>query len=237
MKKGNCCLCGKFSDLSFEHVPPQSAFNKKPIFIQNHDNLLNQSSPHFGKRMKSNQGFGGYTLCESCNNNTGAWYARDYAEFAKQGMDTIIALKSRQYSIQGNFDIKPLNVLKQILTMFMSADKSGHLCSQKDLVDFLLNKEETNFPSRFKVFIYWTVSLKKRFLGCSIVYDENLGIQKWAEINFQPFGYLLTEDSKPAHENMCDISDFHKFKYNEQKTLSFESVYLNVDNPIIGTYS
>jgi hypothetical protein len=232
---GNCALCSEFTKLSFEHVPPQSAFNNKPILIQTHEHLTDKSSYVYGKYMKSNKGFGGYTLCEKCNNDTGDWYARDFADFAIQGMQTINSLKP-QYPIKGSYSIKPLNVLKQILTMFMSADKSGHLRSQEDLVQFLLNKEAVCMPKKYKVHLYSTLSKYSRLIGYSIVSDPNLGIQKWAEINFKPFGYLLSEESNAAHKDMCDISSFGDINYNQNMTVKITTPYLQVENPSIGSY-
>lgn len=233
--EGNCALCGEFKKLSFEHVPPAAAFNNKPIFVQGHEHLTDQSSYVYGKKMRSNKGFGGYTLCETCNNNTGDWYARDFADFAHQGMK-IIQESQPQYIIKGTYKIKPLNVIKQILTMFMSADKSGHLRSQKDLVEFLLDKESSHMPEKYGVHLYSTLSEKKRMMGYSVVYDPRLGIQKWSEINFQPFGYLLTEESKPAHEHMCDITNFGNINYDEELSLEISTAYLNIESLWIGTY-
>jgi hypothetical protein len=236
VKQGHCGLCGKFKNLSFEHVPPQSAFNNKPIFIQHHEHLFDTTSFLYGKKLRSNKGFGGYTLCETCNNNTGKWYAKDFGDFVHQGMAVIQSLKVPQYAITGEYHIKPLNVLKQILTMFMSADKLGHLKSQKELVHFILDKEKTQLPENFKVFLYSTMSSFKRLIGHSVVYDPKLGIQKWCEINFQPYGYLLAEESGPAHEHMCDISDFGKYGYDQKVSVAITTAYLGVATPFIGDY-
>lgn len=234
--EGNCALCGEFKKLSFEHVPPAAAFNNSPIFIQGHEHLTDETSYFYGKKMKSNKGFGGYTLCESCNNHTGDWYARDFVTFANQGME-IIKNHEPQYNIKGEYKIKPLNVIKQILTMFMSADKSGHLRSQKDLVEFLMNKDNMGMPEKFKVYLYSTLSPFKRMIGHSIIHDPILGIQKWSEINFQPFGYLLSEESEAAHEDMCDISIFGTIKYDEELSVEISTAYLKVESPLIGIYS
>jgi len=233
--EGMCLLCGAHGPLSFEHVPPESAFNDEPIFIQNHNHLSDTQSNVYGKRMRSNRGFGGHTLCETCNNNTGAWYGKGFVEFARQGMSF---LKSNGYLgyVQGDYRIKPLNVIKQIMTMFMSADKSGYLQSKKDIIDYLLNKESTAFPKDFKVFIYSNASPHKRLLGYGVVYDPILGIQKWSEINFEPFGYLLADKSGPAHPNMVDISLFGTLPYDEVRIVALTTVYLKVSSPIIGMY-
>lgn len=232
---GNCSLCGEYKKLSFEHVPPAAAFNNKPIYVQGHEHLIDKNSYVFGKKKRSNRGFGGYTLCESCNNNTGDWYARDFVSFAHQGM-SVITKSAPKYIVTGTYRIKPLNVIKQVLTMFMSADKSGYLQSNKELVDFLLNKESVCMPDKYGVHIYSTLSPLKRMIGYSIVSDPKLGVQKWSEINFQPFGYLLTEDSIPAHKHMCDISRFANFKYDQELSVEITTAYLKVGSPLIGTY-
>ncbi len=237
MKKiieGYCALCGKYEKLSFEHVPPQSAFNNKPIFVQTHEHLIDKNSYLYGKRKRSNRGLGGYSLCESCNKNTGDWYARDFGDFAHQGMKIIKEQKGR-YNISGEYNIKPLNVIKQILTMFMSADKLGILKSQKDLVDFILTKQKVGIPERYRIFLYSTLSPNKRIIGYTIVSTDS-AIQKWSEISFPPFGFLLAEESEAAHNDMCDISSFGKFNYNEQTSVEVTSAYLNVNSPLIGDY-
>jgi len=233
---GTCAICGKFKKLTFEHVPPQAAFNNKPMFVQTSEHLINRGSHLFGKRMKSNRGAGGYTLCEQCNNNTGDWYAKDFADFTQQGMEIIKKTDLPYYLIKGKYEIKPLNVIKQILAMFMSADKMGYLRSQKDLVKLILRKEEIRLPTRFKIYLYSTLSAKKRMIGYTLVNDENNKIQKWSEINFDPFGYFLTEDSDPANINMIDISSFSNYSYDEQATIEITTPYLKIISAWIGLY-
>ncbi|MBD2705439.1 hypothetical protein IC229_32815 [Spirosoma sp. BT702] len=236
MTEGNCAICGRFGKLSFEHVPPQSAFNDRPIFVQNHTHLTDENSPLHGKKAKSNKGFGGYTLCISCNNLTGDWYARDFGTFAHQGMAIISNIQEPQYYITGEYFIKPLNVIKQIMTMFMSADKSGILQSQSDLVRLLLDRESNLWPERYKIFLYSNLSSVKRLWGYSVVFDEELGMQKWSEINFRPFGYLLADESIAAHEDMLDITYFSRYEYNQDATLILRTPYLPVSSPELGRY-
>lgn len=236
VKEGNCALCGKFKILSFEHVPPQSAFNNVPVLIQTHEHLVEKTSYLFGKSMKNNKGSGDYTLCIDCNNNTGDWYARDFGDFAHQGMSVIKSRDTIQRTITGQYEIKPLNIIKQILTMFMSIDKTGHLRSQSDLIDFILKKESIGLPSRYKVFLYSTLSIKRRLIGYCIASTEEQGIQKWSEINFPPFGYFLAEDSFAANKHMLDISTFSTFSYNQKVLIRMSTPYLIVNSPWIGLY-
>ena len=75
MQHGKCALCGAVGDLTFEHVPPQKAFNNLRTISLSWDEamLLGPEAPVKGKIKQG--GVGGYTLCSSCNNDTGAWYA------------------------------------------------------------------------------------------------------------------------------------------------------------------
>lgn len=233
---GICCLCGLEKKLSFEHVPPKFALNNKLVYIQNSEQISDTKSKIYQTKNRSPRGFGGYTLCESCNSNTGKWYASDYADFAIQGLDIIKGYDNSALFIKGNYKIKPLNVIKQILVMFMSADKVGQYRSNKALVDFLLNKEIVGLSPIYKVYLYSNVSIYHRLFGYTVTMVDDGSIQKWAEFNFKPFGFLLTENSLPAHPKMVDITDFALFNYNETAEITLSLPYLMVCNPLIGMY-
>ena len=231
---GTCLLCGLEKELTFEHVPPRAAFNSNMIKIQNYIHLTENYNPLFGKFSKAPKGFGGYTLCKSCNNCTGEWYAKDYVDFAHQGMVNIKKLTS-QYWSDGRYDIKPLNVLKQVLTMFISANKSLHIHSQTDLRNFILNRKSQDLPPNIKIYMYSTLSPYYRLLGWHMV--KELGSTYWwAEINFKPFGFLFTYNSLPAHPDQLDISDFKNYKYDEYADILLRLPNLNVNSYEIGTY-
>ncbi len=231
-----CAICGNKGKLSFEHIPPKNALNNKPVFIQNAENLFERKSRLFEKKKKSPKGFGRHSLCESCNNNTGSWYAKDFGSFIQQNIEILKLSKNLKEPVQGTYLIKPLNVLKQICAMFMSSDTSGHLRSQR-FADFILNRESQAFPDKFSLFLYSNVSPIKRLMGVQVVYHPELGIQKWSEITFPPFGYLLAEESEPAHESMVDITAFRQFRFDQEETISITTSILKIDNPFIGFYS
>jgi hypothetical protein len=238
-KKGICCICGEMKTLTFEHVPPKSAFNNKPIYVQKFSHLMDRTSYVYGKKMKNNKGNGDYTLCKSCNNNTGDWYARDFADFAIQGMQILKEEKSSGEMIKfKNLKIKPLNVFKEIIAMFLSADKTGYLRSIEGLTDFLLIKDNSEFPRSLKIFMYCTLSSYKRFLGYSIIGGyPNAEIKRLSEINFEPFGYILAEESTPPYPTMTDITNFIEYEYDEVTEIEIELPYLKVLTPIIGLYN
>lgn len=81
---GKCCVCGEIRDLSFEHIPPKSAFNNdvKFIAIDFIDWIQNDGDYKIGKKIRA--GLGSRTLCRKCN-SLGGKYAREYKEWAIEG--------------------------------------------------------------------------------------------------------------------------------------------------------
>lgn len=233
---GMCYLCGKVDKLSFEHVPPQCAFNNKPILVQGHEELVEENSYMYGKKRRSQRGFGKQSLCVSCNNNSGNWYAKDFCKFTEQGWEILKANKMPQY-VLGSYEIKPLNVLKQILLMFVATDSSGVIGNIPGVREYLLNRENTNFPEKVNIHIYSNASPTKRMLGYCVVGDmDTQVISKWAEINYHPFGYFFTYDSPPPNEYMVNITDFTKVPFNKEYKMQLTTAYLKVENMFIGTY-
>jgi len=90
--KGKCRICGKIGPLTYEHVPPRKAFNSNKALVYYGRKILEQDSKGFpweiSSRLKGKQlqrGIGAYTLCERCNNNTGAWYGNAFVDFIYKG--------------------------------------------------------------------------------------------------------------------------------------------------------
>src|SRR5437899_2089757 len=84
--EGHCYLCGVHGRLSFEHVPPESAFNHLSVLRAKVDEYWEgRTNPIPEDRLK--HGFGDYTLCERCNNNTGSWYGAHFVDWCRLGMD------------------------------------------------------------------------------------------------------------------------------------------------------
>lgn len=236
-KFGICAICGEYKKLTFEHVPPKAAFNDQPIFIQTFTHLFEKESYVYGKRKRSNRGFGDYTLCKPCNNHTGDWYVRDFADFAIQGMNILKTERQTGEIVIFDLIIKPLNVFKEIIAMFMSADKSGALISIDNLKEFVLSKELKKIPKSIDVYMYCTLSPYKKFIGYQLhgsLFNEK--IDKLSEINFQPFGYVLTVNSLPPPRDMVKITSFKGFEYNETKKVKLNMPYLKVSKPMIGHY-
>jgi 5-methylcytosine-specific restriction endonuclease McrA len=82
---GKCRICGNDGQLSFEHVPPQAAFNNAPAVGYTMDEHLRaEGDLALMRGEKSQRGVGAFTLCIKCNNDTGAWYGTELRRMGKE---------------------------------------------------------------------------------------------------------------------------------------------------------
>jgi hypothetical protein len=189
--------------------------------------LFDKKSYVYGKSIKSNNGSGAYYFCENCNRNTGTWYARDFSEFVAQAYDHSDKAEKISNTNPIEFNFKPMNVLKQILTMFLAIEHMGILKNDKELVNFILEKDNNLLPDKYQIYLYNTISKHKRLYG---------KMNTHSEISFNPFGYFLTVNSPPPIDTMTNISDFKKFQFNEQKKYRIPLLYLKTNSMFLGHY-
>ncbi len=240
---GNCHICGENKKLSFEHVPPSSAFNDCPAVSKHIFELINKNpDSYFEKKGKiSQRGIGAYTLCEKCNNDTGTWYGDAFVRWAHQGMD-ILKLTQGSPSLYYTFHIFPLRVIKQIICMFFSITDDQFGYNHPDLVKFVLNKNECYFYPEIRILAYFNNSKRGRYIGgasgtrirpdeISLNTLENLNrkadsaLEKsrlLSELACRPLGYVMTFDPEPPDDQLVDISFFAKYPYADWTSISLQ---------------
>jgi len=211
--KGTCRICGEIKKLTFEHVPPQSAFNSSPIYLQKSIHLHKKDNHLFGKRIRSNQGAGGYYLCKTCNNNTGSWYSKSYRNLAYMGTAALCYRVHASKYISFEYAIQPLNVLKQVLSMFMAIDTSDNLLDLDGLKAFILNKKSQDLPNGLRVYMYHTTSKSIRNGWAMVLSNGNPCFM--GEITFAPFGFIYTLDSEPVRKDFFEITNFSNYHFNQ----------------------
>lgn len=234
--KGTFRICGEYKKLSYEYTSPEAAFNNSPMYIQKSEHLHDKKSFIYGKRILSNRGAGSYSLCVSCNTSTGGLYGESFKQFAYQGAMSCTHREWSKELIPFVFQIKPLNVLKQILTMFMSIDKSDHLLKMDGLSDFILDKNSNSLLKKMRVFIYYTNSVSVRN-GWGLL--ANISTQKTietGEITFRPFGYIYTIDAIPFVKNVFEITHWKNYKYDKKDIIFTELPYLMPRGYVPGVY-
>jgi hypothetical protein len=236
MKKVDFCrLCGKRKKLTFEHTPPAGAFNSSPVFFQDWENIFDKSSYLYGKRKRSNKGAGGLNLCKECNNNTGSWYANDYIKFSKIGAFVMTHHVYATHFITAEYCFKPLNILKQILTMFVALDSSKFLIKQPYLSEFLLERESKKYPGNFKIFMYLTSSI---CLRNPLSFSNMDGyFRTYGEISYRPFGFHISINSPPINRPYLEITHFKDFEYNQISNQILPLRYLEPLGQFPGLYA
>ena len=241
MKKhyGKCALCGKECELTFEHIPPKSAFNDYPAKVVSGGAILENKDkmPWELKGLpytNQQKGSGKYSICKECNNNTGSWYGDAYCQFAY----SIFAAISRPIPSEANAvvikDIYPLKVIKQVLSMFCSINPRAK--DYDPLRKFVIEKETVGLDkSQYKVFMYFTKSklVKLGSLSVAIIKSENNSFVNvpFCEITVPPLGFVLfLTPPKKINFPGIDITGFSDCQYDEICDITFRLCILEMND-------
>ncbi len=143
---GKCALCGRECELTFEHIPPRSAFNNNPAKQYTGDKLISDDSrmpwDFQGLQYISLQkGAGLFSLCDNCNNLTGTWYGDTYRDMAQIITAASEKWKDEPVSGIGIKDTYAARFIKQVLSMFCSVN------SQESIEAYRYPRQATdNYP-------------------------------------------------------------------------------------------
>ena len=226
-KYGHCALCGKCGELTFEHIPPKSAFNKTPVkpvtgktWLSNPNtlpwDLSNMPYVHLQK------GMGLWSLCKQCNNFTGTMYGTAYRDFAESIAKTLeIAIKTGDKGVEIS-RIYPLRIAKQILSMFCSVNPPD-MFNLDDLRAFVMDKNAVGIVrEKYRLQMYFLKNNMMKLNGLSAVinFDPKTGLlQKTSlvsEIAAYPLGFLLYLYPDPSQEyDGIDITPFTSYRYED----------------------
>ncbi len=220
-KEGVCHICGSYGALSFEHVPPRSAFNKHPVLVPHIKDLIEKMDCDFKNlKCKTHQlGAGEYTLCEKYNNNTGAWYSNAFTDWAYQA-SRILAYSKGEPSLYYQFKIFPLRVIKQIVCMLFSANGPDFCKMHPDLVKFVLDNEARYIKPEIRIYTFYNLGGISRQSGVAGLLKLEKGYYIFSEIAFFPLGYVMTIESEVPDDRPVDISFFANYSYHDLKEFS-----------------
>ena len=233
--EGNCAICGSFGPLTFEHIPPEAAFNDTVVFRADIESLIAAQTIAERKNprtRRSQRGAGGHTLCASCNNNTGTWYVPAYLRWAKQGWQN--AYGSLPYLIHRPFEIEPLPVAKQLMAMFASACGAAFFQGRPELTRFVLNPSINGLPPDVRLYAYYvhphSRASRQTGITSSLNLDVSSRIHVNAEIAFPPFGYVLALRPPAPDPRLIDITFMADAAEGEIRTLSLKFPALQVNS-------
>lgn len=197
---GYCSICGEYTNLSFEHIPPENALNNQRAKMYSGNEIVKKIKGEKARYIQQQRGTGKYSLCEKCNNDTGSWYAPAYNLMAKA---TAWALQNRNPLNHGDVlafstkSFEPLAFVKQVITMFCSTipleqvqrlgfdkyilekENNSIDCSLFDLRIYLIDPETVPFMTGPCTLLLGDIS-KNEFETVSV-----------AELGIYPFGFIL----------------------------------------------
>lgn len=222
MSSGICRLCGENKELSFEHIPPKSAFNSQTTYREvAFDEWANLDNPFDhkprGKVIQGGTGF--HALCRDCNSFLGREYVTAYQRWASIFMEA--SLTQTEVIELSALSIQPLRILKQIIAMLVCINDKWYLKEYPDLAKFLKDPFSNELPENYRIFLYIKGAGNFRFKTHSTISDPSYGILNMTELAFAPFGYILTFDYQGVFPNMAEITSFKTYPPEENFNLSF----------------
>jgi hypothetical protein len=224
-QEGICKICGSYGPLSFEHVPPEAAFNDgRYYYTAQMEQILKLGDTDFDilsftnkqYAQKKQGGIGFHSLCIGCNNNTGSWYGKSFVDWVYQSMAIILKASKNPTLYYPNY-IFPLRIIKQVVAMFFSVNYDGFREVHPELVRFLLNKEEKYLPKSIRIYCYYNIEGANRYIGNNVVGSLNdMTPIHLSEITFPPLGFVMTIGAENAPDSrLTEISHFASYNYQE----------------------
>ena len=229
MIKGICRLCGQDTNLSFEHVPPRTTFNKNTRYtsIDFEEYIKTKNPLKETPKGKTKQGGIGYnSFCKKCNSFLGSNYVTAYKRWVQGGFEILkdTEFYPHKYVIK---EVEPLKILKHIVSMFLAINGEWYLNSFPELADFVSNPESKTLSSKFRVFTYLTRAEKVRYMHHVVHGNLALGTSvNCSEIAFPPYGCVLTMDFGGDIKFLNDITKFKEFDINKKTDLTINMFQL-----------
>lgn len=242
---GICRICGEYKELTFEHVPPETVFNKGAVrnvgidaVIK--DTIKNDKLPweiNYGKGKIQQRGRGGFYLCSSCNSCTGQWYVPGYSRFVHAIQGAMRQVGEQEYASLGLKikGIKPLPIFKQVMTMF--CDINYGLMGDDSLKGYLLDKYSRSFDqSRYRLYAHIHSGALERLNGI-MVQATNYGIITLSEISTYPLGFTLYINKPDVYKpEGVEITSFSEWNYEDESDVEIIIPKLECNTMFSGDY-
>ena len=229
-----CRVCGNaFDALTFEHLPPSSAYNNRRVMLYGLQHWLERGpdgSVSGGKYQQ--RGAGNHSLCKDCNSLTGAWYVPEYAGWARRGLALLRQfpdgktedrdVNEKAVTIEFH-SVYPLQFLKQVTSMLLSANPPEFGDGNLELRSFVRDKLRHGLSDTYQFYLVLYRGPYARQSAISGQTDLRMGAQHFfSEIAFPPFSLLLSLDETEPLLPIGNISHFRDYEYNKKANVEME---------------
>lgn len=238
---GICHICGQYKKLSYEHIPPKGSFNPLHQRLYTVEELLNAPSTRnlppwdtSGLHYKSFQnGTGFFTLCEDCNNFTGAKYGGAYSDIIRGIGQELMKIPKEDRKRGLTIHVEKVNLLaffKQIISMFCSINS---IEIGKNFKEFLLDENSNAFHEEYGVFMFLHTGRVMRFIPFQV--QANVRTKDtyfFSEISTFPVGFILYDLSVSTKQfHGCDITSFSQCPYDNNQKAEMPLPFLSCNTP------
>lgn len=225
MKKavyGKCHICGEYGELSFEHIPPQAALNKGQVKAYSGEEILKTFHGERARYQNMQRGMGRFSLCKSCNNTTGQWYAATYCQVAKEVASSRSKAEQLQHGDCIEYTFKNLPALafvKQVIAMFCSLLPWEEV-HRLGFDQLLLNKESNLVDTRlFDLRVYLASPDTAQLLTSPsvVLYTSNENVESCyvTDLCAYPFGFILNLSPEVPVEYGTSLMEWFRCEYSK----------------------
>ncbi len=213
--QGKCRICGQFSRLTREHIPPRASGNKSVTVAHNIDNWLSTKDLSLPSRGPIQQGgISGFTLCQDCNNFTGHQYGREYRKWVTQTNEVLRTLPSVavldalaqplglhiQLGSSNSQGVRPGAFVRQVLSFMCSLSGAWDLAGQHPEVrDMILDQTIEPMPVGLALGMCLYLGPRIRIAGPTLRIVPEEQLWEWLiELAYPPFAFLFVLASNQA---------------------------------------
>ncbi len=222
---GTCKLCKEHGELTFEHIPPKTAFNKNTRYYSILHDEFTKIKDIFSYKPKGavyQGGMGEYCLCEKCNNYLGQNYVRSYQKWVGLGA-YLLQLNSNEDFDGIDFvikDMNPLRILKQIIAMFVCINEIYVMDSYPELLEFIKQPQSNELPDKYRIYTF--LNNEGQFRSIPWSFTNDVGIL--CEFVFPPYGYVLNIENSLTLPKLTEITGFKNASDNNSHII-YSSLY------------
>lgn len=247
--EGRCRLCGARAKLTKEHLPPASANNKGVLTAYDFDAWLSSDGELDRAEGKHQQGgLFAHTLCASCNNKTGSWYAEEYGRWAERTMQIFAQLSSPLKEIDKRQDVSGVGVLfesvdpgafvRQCLTIMCSMSGPWDLAGRhSEVKSLILEREVAPLPEPLSLGLGLLAGPLGRTSGPTLHVDlESLQWRWMIELAYPPMVINLVLAGSPLDYPLLDLGQYTASKPGERQDLEFTAPIVFTHTPYPGDY-
>jgi hypothetical protein len=227
-KHGICRLCGKSTELTFEHIPPKLSYNRDTRYTVSPLGEVIEALGSIDDKTKSKEmqgGTGSWSLCHDCNEFLGKNYVTAYHYWVKCGLQVV---KSEgqvfDYIVQR---IEPLKIIKQIFSMFISMEDEHCYERHKELCEFVRNPMLNELSEKYQIHIYLNKEGNVVYIPPLVTGNFRTGTTiLCSELTFIPYGYVLSIGYNNPIPRLANITGFKDYKLDEKVDITFHGINL-----------